>query len=149
MKIKVDRQLNDDELVFTITITEPQFAPYTDDERLALESIDRFTKNMERSLDPQGKLYHDILVANHDVKEKVFTNILDNLKFSIENEFRPKFRPICQEIYNWIYDNQEGFVKKWMTEFDPQRTKYYFDNDAKSEYGRSTNLDPDDKEDDE
>lgn len=132
MKISVDRIVNsNDDLVFTITVKEPHVSPFTDDERISIESIDRFTKNMEKTIDPTSLLYQDILNANHKVKEKVFMRILENLKFAIENEFRPKFKPICQEIYNWIYDQQEGFLKTWMTEFDPQRTTYYFDNDVK------------------
>ncbi len=132
MKISVDRTSNSEgDLVFTITVKEPHVAPFSDEERMSLESIDLFTKTMEKSLDPTGVLYQDILNANHKVKEKVFCRVLNNLKFAIENEFRPKFKPICQEIYNWIYDKQEGFLKTWMAEFDPQRTTYYFDNDER------------------
>ena len=151
MKIKVDRTIDSEgNLLFTIKVTEPHVAPFSDQERISLESIDRFTLNMSKTIDPTGPLYQDILNANHKVKEKMFCRILQNLKFAIENEFRPKFRPICQEIYNWIYDDQEGHVKKWMSEFDPQRTTYYFDNDAKSENSReqSSASDQDSKQDD-
>ncbi len=133
MKVTVDRlNLDSGELQFIITMSEPHVAPFSDEERVALESIDRFTKNMASTLDPTGDLYQKVLNANHHVKEQVFLKILQNLRFTIENEFRPKFQPICQEIYNWIYDNQEGFLKTWMMEFDPQRTTYYFDNDIKA-----------------
>lgn len=146
MKINVDRTVNaQGNLVFTITVSDPQVAPFTDEERICLEGVDAFTKNMSKTIDPNGMLYQDILKANHHVKEKVFMKVLENLKFSIENELRPKFRPICQEIYNWIFDLQQGFLKTWMSEFDPQRTTYYFDNDGKNAYCRNPNEISDDK----
>lgn len=130
MKITVDRTVNPEgDLVFTVTVKEPHVAPFSEVEKNALVSIDKFTKEMEKTLDPTQNLYQDILNANHKVKEKVFVRILENLKFSIENQLRPKFRPMCQEIYNWIQGAQEGYLKTWMIEFDPQRTRYYFDND--------------------
>lgn len=132
MKITVDRTVTPEgNLTFTISVTEPQVAPFSEIEKNSLVSIDTFTKEMSKTLDPNSVLYQDILNANHKVKEKVFCKVLENLKFAIENDMRPKFRPICQEIYNWIYDKQEGFLKTWMSEFDPQRTTYYFDNDGK------------------
>jgi len=144
MKISVDRTTSPEgDLVFTITVKEPHISPFKEEEKIALESIDKFTKEMEKSLDPTGKLYQEIQTANHDVKEKVFMRVLENLRFAIQNEFRPKFQPICQEIYNWIYDKQEGFLKSWMMEFDPQRTTYYFDNDERMK----SQLNEDDLED--
>jgi len=151
MKITVERTTNPEgNLVFTITVSEPHFITFEEEERNALEGIDKFTESMEIYLNPENLLYSDIKNANHRVKEKVFMRLLDNLKFSIENELQPKFKPICQEIYNWIYDNQKGYVKKWMEEFDPQRSKYYFDNDIKPFVIKSTmNCVPDDKLDEE
>lgn len=149
MKIKVDRTIKaEGELVFTITVTEPHVSPFSEIEKNALESIDAFTKEMEKTLDPASVLYQDIVNANHKVKEKVFCKVLENLKFAIENEFRPKFKPICQEIYNWIYDKQEGFLKRWMSEFDPQRTTYFFDNDGRLQ-NQHINMIADDKVNDE
>ncbi len=140
MKITVDRTVDSEgDLIFTIKVTEPHVAPFTKDEKSSLECIDIFTKQLADVLDPNKPLFQDIQNANHAVKEKVFTRVLTNLKFAIENDLRPKFRPICQEIYNWIYDSQEGFLRTWMQEFDPQRTTYYFDNDEKmkSQFGSS------------
>jgi hypothetical protein len=132
MDIKVDRtQTPEGKLVFTITVGEPDIAPFEEVEKNVLESIDKFTKEMANTIDSSKELYMDIVIANHRVKEKVFMKVLDNMKFEIENELRPKFKPICQEIYNWIFDHQKGYLKKWMTEFDPQRTTYFFDNDGR------------------
>lgn len=146
MKITIDRtRESEDSITFTITVTEPHVSKFSKNEKNALQSIDMFTKEMSETIDPTGELYQDILTANHKVKEKVFIKVLDNLRFSIENHLRPKFRPICQEIYNWIYDKQEGHVKTWMQEFDPQRTTYYFDNDGKFSYSPDGLNMPDDK----
>ncbi len=40
---------------------------------------------------------------------------------------------MCQEIYNWIFDNQNEYLKGWIAEYDPQRSRYYFDNDKTHE----------------
>lgn len=134
MKITVDRTNNSEgDLVFTVTVKEPHVSPFTEQEHLAMESIEVFTKNMATLIDPNGIFYQDIINANHLVKGKTFLRVLQNLKFAIKNELEPKFHPMCQEIYNWIYDNQKGYLKSWMTDFDPQRTTYYFDNDARIE----------------
>lgn len=152
MKISVDRKENaEGELIFIITVTKPHAAPFPEIEMQTLLNIDKFTDEMSKTLDPTSTLYQDILNANHKVKEKVFRKVLTNLKFTIENDLRPKFRPICQEIYNWIYDKQESYLKTWMSEFDPQRTKYYFDNDNKmlnqqSENDFEVDIDDEDEE---
>jgi len=59
---------------------------------------------------------------------------------------------MCQEIYNWIFDQQNEPLKRWMLEFDPQRTTFYFDNDKKLEPVREYSFAEekfDDEEDDE
>ncbi len=147
MKITVDRIVDTEgELVFTIKVSEPHLSTLTAEELAALIGIDIYTKTIETTVNPTGVLYQDIVSANHQVKEKVFKRILDNLRFAIENQLQPKFQPICQEIYNWIYDKQEGFLKTWMLEFDPQRTTYFFDNDGR--FNHPINHTPDDKLDD-
>lgn len=154
MKIKTDRTLSlEGDLVFTVTVSEPHLAPFSVDEITALISIDVFTQGLAEKVGSESRLFRDLLTANHEVKQKIFDRLLMNLKFSIENEFQPKFQHICQEIYNWITDNQKDYLKKWMLEFNPQRTTYYFDNDEnlKNQFGSSAYGIPDDKvdEDDE
>ena len=133
MDIKVNREISqDNELIFTIKVSDPHILNLLVlEDKTALLKIESFLMQLEMLINPEGRLYQDIVNANHNLKEKIFTRFLDSLKFSIENEFRPKFKPICQEIYNWIFDRQEGHIKTWMTQFDPQRTTYYFDNDNK------------------
>jgi len=43
---------------------------------------------------------------------------------------------------------QEKPLKIWMSEFDPERTKYYFNNDKSNEYSRDPLHISDDKVDD-
>lgn len=146
MKITVDRT-NDSEgnLVFTITVKEPHVIPFPEEEKKALDGIDQLTKLIETSLDSSKPLYNEIMQSNRKIKENVFVKSLEKLKFSIQNEFRPKFQPICQEIYNWIYDKQQGVLKNWMIEYDPQRTTYYFDNDGKTQNPINTPFISEDK----
>lgn len=135
MDIKVDRVSNEKgDLVFTITVSKSHFPNVSEEEISALVAMDAFTKTLGTTIDPEKKLYQDILAANKTVKEKIFQKILSSLKFSIKNQLQPKFDPICQEIYNWIYDAQRSFLKSWMTEFDPQRTTYFFDNDEQMKF---------------
>jgi len=149
MKISIDRTMSPEgDLVFTITVKEPHIIPFPEEEKKALNEIDQLTKLVETSLESSKPLYKDIIEANSKIKEKVFVKALDNLKFSIQNEFRPKFQPICQEIYNWIYDKQTDILKKWMIEYDPQRTTYYFDNDGKTQNPINTPFISEDKVDD-
>ncbi len=130
MKINVEREhTKEGNLVFTVTVSEPHLSWFDEDEKKMMLLLDN-CKNHVCQVDIHGnKTRNEILSLIHTAKEKTFSRVLENLKFSIENEFRPKFKPICQEIYNWIYDKQTDMLKKWMMEFDPQRTKYYFDND--------------------
>jgi hypothetical protein len=133
MKIQVDRtNTSEGNLVFTITVSNPHHSCFGEIEKNIMNLLD-FCKEGVQNLSPEdNKVRNDVIGLIHNAKEKAFMRVLDNLKFAIENEFRPKFKPICQEIYNWIYDNQTDLLKKWMSEFDPQRTKYYFDNDIKA-----------------
>jgi hypothetical protein len=153
MKIQVDRtNTPEGNLIFTITVSEPHHSSFGEIEKNIMGVLD-FCKEGVQNLSPEdNKVRNDVIGLIHNAKEKTFMRVLDNLKFAIENEFRPKFKPICQEIYNWIYDNQTDVLKKWMSEFDPQRTKYYFDNDItpnKFQQMQESEHDEDDDEDDE
>ena len=134
MKIKVDRvNTPEGNLVFTITVNEPHHACFGEIEKNMMDILDNCKNDISLSTPDDNKIKEHVISLIHAAKEKTFMRALDSLKFAIENEFRPKFKPICQEIYNWIYDNQTDALKKWMCEFDPQRTKYYFDNDITAE----------------
>lgn len=151
MDIKVDRTNNPKgNLVFTITVSEPHHACFGEIEKNIMVVLD-FCKDGVQSLSPEdNKVRNEVIGLIHNAKEKTFMNVLDNLKFAIENEFRPKFKPICQEIYNWIYDQQTDVLKKWMGEFDPQRTKFYFDNDiTPNKFAQMQESEHDDEYDDE
>ncbi len=135
MKITVDKSMNvDGNLVFTITCKEPHVHTLSGESLRLMEGLDYYLKAFEGDIDPN--IYDMLKRSNHDIQDTVFQEVLTNLRFAIENELRPKFRPICQEVYNWIYDKQEGHVKEWLMKFDPQRTTYYFDNDVKKDCGR-------------
>jgi len=154
MKIQVDRtNTPEGNLIFTITVCEPHHSCFGEIEKNIMNILDSSLEQIEniyRTTSDENKTKQDLIAIIHVAKEKTFMRVLNNLKFAIENEFRPKFKPICQEIYNWIYDNQTDVLKKWMSEFDPQRTKYYFDNDKQiNQYYRNTLDICDDKVDEE
>jgi len=130
MKIKVDRtNTSEGDLVFKITVSEPNHVCFSYAEKQIMNLLDNCKEHMNNLSLEENKTKDEAVSFINIAKEKTFLRILDNLKFAIENEFRTKFKPICQEIYNWIYDHQTDSLKNFMLEFDPQRTKYYFDND--------------------
>lgn len=138
MKITVDRTNSPEgNLVFTITVSEPHNALFGDIEKNICSLLDSCKNSIEKDYPEENKLKEDIISSIHGAKEKAFMRVINNLKFVIKNELEVKFVPICQEVYNWIYDAQDKPLKSWLHEFDPQRSKYYFDNDTtiESDYG--------------
>lgn len=152
MKITVDRVIKPEgELVFTITVTEPHKAPFGHIEKNMMNVLNVCKEAVEEIPTEENKMKIDIISLIHAAKEKAFDRVMNNLKFAIRNSLQPKFDPICQEIYNWIYDAQDKPLKEWLQEFDPQRTTYYFDNDEKNRNAFSNKVADDkfDEEDDE
>ena len=134
MKIKVNRRSREDgALVFELVVTEPHLAPFEDDDRALMDILQEAKRKVDQISNPENKTRIDVEQGIHWSKSKVFERVLSNLKFGIKNQLEPKFNPICQEIYNWINDNQKDILKHWLSEFDPQRSKYYFDNDLNIE----------------
>jgi len=133
MKIKVDRTNTDEgNLVFTITISEPTYAKLKEDESHIIDIVDHCQKKIE---DIASNEYVKDSVVNllQKAKSKAFERVLTNIRHSIDEDLSPNLEAINQEIYNWIYDHKSNPHKLWMQEFDPQRTKYYFDNDVTAE----------------
>lgn len=147
MDIKVNRRVKENgDLVFEIVVSEPHLAPFDVAERDMMDIMQDAKKKLEAVADPENKTRIDVEQGIHWSKGKVFERVLKNLQFAIKNQLEPKFQPICQEIYNWIYDNQKDILKHWMLEFDPQRSKYYFDNDRNIE--KDFDDEPEEDEDD-
>ncbi len=143
MKITVDRtDTPGGHLIFTVTVSNPHHSCFGEQEKNIMRILDVCKEEVYKVSPEENRTKQHVVNLIHAAKERTFTGVLDNLKFAIENEFRPKFQPICQEIYNWIYDNQTEFLKRWMSEFDPQRTRYYFDNDITA----NKRLDPQESE---
>ncbi len=129
MEIKVNREINEEKnLIITITVKEPFCVPLSVEQIDSIKLMEDFIENSWK-YQACEKFQTLISTSLHNVKEKIFGETIEKLKFNIENDFHPRYKHICQEIYNWIYDHQHGLVRKWMQEFDPQRTKYYFNND--------------------
>lgn len=130
MKIEVDRTMDsENNLIFTIKVSEPHKAPFSEIDYDTMNFLEKCKESVEQLGFPEKKSVYDAINAIHTVKVNLFNRVKNSLTFAITNSLRTKYQPICQEIYNWIYDLQELPVKKWMEEVDPQRTKYYFDND--------------------
>lgn len=129
MKIEVNRTDHPEGLTFTINVTEPHDAPFSEIDSETINFLEKCKKSVEKLAPPEDKLVGEVVNSIHTIKQRTFDRVKTSLEFAIENNVKEKLRPICQEIYNWIYDNQKPHLKNWMQEFDPQRVKYYFDND--------------------
>jgi len=131
MKIKVERESTPEgDLVFTVRVSDPHVVEITSYEKKIIHILEECLSTLDSEIhDSAEKVKEDVQSSLNGIKHQVFCRMIERLKFNVENDFRPKFKPICQEIYNWLYDYQTGETRQWMQEFDPQRTKYYFDND--------------------
>ena len=130
MNISVERNKTDDQLVFTITVTSPHAVPFSEVES---ESI-MFMEACKEAVEGLGKpadhpIVGQVVNALHEIQSRTFNRVKDSLMFAIRHQLQAKYEPMVQEIYNWLYDQQQDLVKAWMQNFDPQRTTYYFDND--------------------
>lgn len=137
MKISVDRTLEShDSLIFTITVTEPHDIPFEGHNKFLLKTLQSMQKSLSFTDEDTG-FKDDLETALHGIQSMLFHRSIDSLRFSIDNELKPKFDHICQEIYNFLFDHQKGDIKSWLQEFDPQRVIYYFDNDktVESDFG--------------
>lgn len=153
MKISVDRTHGPEgELIFTITAKNPRLVDFSVNEQSILMILDAARLAVDQvPNDPTGySVREKVIQLIHNTKRVEYDELMRQLKFHIRNELQIKFDPICQEIYNWVYDAQEKPLKAWLEEFDPRRTKYYFDNDKEMQNNTETDsLDDNDEDDDE
>lgn len=130
MDIEIDREVTPEgDLVFCIRVKNPQKINFSEVDKKILDGLDNFTLELGNTIDVQNRIYQEYVTGKDGIKEKIFKRCIKNLKFNIINSLETKFDPICQEIYNWIYLHQDDHAKMWLLHCDPQRTKYYFDND--------------------
>ena len=133
MKIEVNRDFDGDDLVFTIRCSDPNAVPF---DSYAMMLLDDMSDNVKAKCLPEHVLTHEIEESIHALKVKAFERMRSKIASCIENHLYPRYQHMAQEIYNWIYDLQKDDVRAWMLTFDPQRTKYYFDNDPNPDQDR-------------
>ncbi len=142
MKITIDRHHKENkELVFTITISEPHNAPFSEKDLESLQFLDKSIATMQTIGDPTSPINGQVCGAIHNIKHQTFNRVRSSMVFAIQQDIECKIHHICTEVYNWLFDNQPDYLSKWMMDFDPQRTKYYFHNDK-------TNDNADEEDDD-
>lgn len=133
MKIEVNRiNTNEGDLVFNIKISKPTYVNLKLEENQILSMVNDCQKRVE-VIDSDDNLKDSVVNILQIAKTKTFERVLNQIKSSINEDLESKMKPIKQEIYNWLYDHQNNPLKNWMLDLDPQRTKYYFDNDITSE----------------
>lgn len=133
MDITVDRSITPEgDLIFSIQVKNPSLVNFGIHERHIMSILNAANSSINDVPSTEPKLKEDIRSLVHMAKHKQFERVIEKLKFSIKNSLEAKFNPMCQEIYNWMYDAQDTPLKEWMSEFDPQRTQFYFDNDLRA-----------------
>lgn len=125
MDITVERNHVEDELVFTIRVRGFNKI----EKSLMLREIEYYKSEMT-SLPPM--LGESINLFMASLRNKEIERLIRKTKFHIDNQLRNRINHISQEIYNLIYDYQEMDIKQIINEFEPNRTRYYFDNDRES-----------------
>ncbi len=145
MEITVDRTRNSEgNLIFTITVSKPHQLPFTEEDLKAVKLLDESQGAIATILNPETQLFQDISSGIHYAKDRLFQKLKNSLTFAIDHQVRDKIYPICTEIYNWIYDQQQKPLKSWLEEFSQERIKYYFNNDKTVE----SDWEEEDREDD-
>lgn len=133
MKITTDKHITETgDLQFIITVSDAINLPYTPQEMLTLMGMSEMTKNLLKGVSEESVLYQKIIESSSQVKEYIFNKMMRGLKSDIHDVFEPMFSRICQEIYNFHYDNQPEHIRSWMSDYDNVRTEYYFDNDVRN-----------------
>lgn len=148
MQIRVERVIEGRNLVFKIVCSEPKALKFEATKAL-LKNLDNTIKSMQLMDDStmtlrDKRLQEATITSTKSIQCSCFEDLKNNMVLSIENEFEPRFKHIIQEIYNWISDHQSSEMIQWMSDFDPQRTKYYFDNDNTPDNQLKLDLDDDD-----
>lgn len=134
MDIKVNRTITtQNHLVFTIVVTDPHNAPFRQVEKGIMKLLDDAAKTVDIISPEENITKVESKRYLSEAKKSCFGRLMTCLKFSIKNQLEPKFEPMCQEIYNWIYNAQEAELKEWLETYDAQRCKYYFDNDPQNQ----------------
>lgn len=127
MDITVDRHQRDDELVFTIRVKNCLKIEKSSD----LRFFDELTNYIENSdtCNADLDLKHRMLTRMRNEQYGFGCQIKESSHFDIKYVLQPKFNHICQEIYNWGFDQQSKEIQELLNIVDPGRTKFYFDND--------------------
>lgn len=133
MEIKVERIIEEGKLVFTITCENPSIEYPNENGWEALNLLNICESAIEATIHNGFSLKQEIKTTLFGCRDMVFDQIHDFMTFALRERLEPKFEHMCNEIYNWQYDNASGRMKQLLQEFDPQRTKYYFDNDKTPE----------------
>lgn len=154
MKIKVERTIEDKELVITLRISEPQKLEFKETELKALNSLKNIVDDLIEGLDENRTLIRTIRIQRNNLKDEIFKDIINSFKARMQFGIDESVLAIYNEIYNWTFDNLEENVQNYLTAFGFQKEKYYFDNDVEKK--RDTmdqeldfDIDIDDGEDDE
>lgn len=129
MDITVDRVVDSNrKLVFTISVENPEDIYHEENDLPMLKYLHACQREIEK-ISEDNQIPVEISQSFHELKSKLFYKWQRKLRFAINEDLHKKFMPICTEIYNWFYDQQSGLIRSFMEECDPQRTRYYFDND--------------------
>ena len=129
MDIKLERSIEDKELVITIRCSNPVKVEYLPAELKALNAMKNIVDDLINELDDTRPLWIRIVTTRESIKDKIFKTIIESFKSRITWDLDNNILKIYHEIYNWTFDNQTEEMQNYLTAFGFQKENYYFDND--------------------
>lgn len=136
--MRIERTFNDNgDLIFMITMPNGPYKIISDDH---LSKLTQFRKLGEfLTSEISGFRYSEIMEDSfRDNLQDLFMCFFKEFREDIDKEFTEKCRAMKAEINNWVYDKQSVAIQSWLSEYEPQRTKYYFDNDPEKNRGEES-----------
>lgn len=150
MLIEINRDnVETGELVFTIKVSLPHAVPFSTNELEVLKKLQETKSGIILEKIKDQKLAENLEEAIDHVQNEILLRVKHSLKCGIDHQLRDRIHPICQEIYNWLFEAQTEQVKNWLFQVDGERIKYYFDNDKTIEKMTPQPSELDDDEDEE
>lgn len=134
MDITVDRTITPEgDLEFHILLKNPHIHKTSITEFDIMEILNAAQSSIEDIATGDPDFKDRISNAVYDAKKLTFDMTFRTFQFQTRGFIRSNFQCIYQEVENWVYDAQPEPFKSWLSEFNANKIKYYFNNDAESQ----------------
>lgn len=154
MDVRLEKTIENDELIITFRISNPSVMSMPDPQVKALNHLKNTVDQLIDETDDRQPLFMEMVAIREDMKDKIFKVMIDEFKARMGSALDLHLVALYNEIYNWTFDNQTEEWKSRLLNFGFQKQKYYFDNDFETKRNEMKqepefNIDIDDGDDDE